>query len=170
MMSMNSESSATVSGGIRPSRENAFPWCARLDQYFLQFGIFSQVAPAVIGGHEQKAQIVHVAIELAQLQWLGIANRLVAPPPSRSVVRLARSHNPQHAGQKPFTPVRPGLAPVPPLSLHGVHRIEVGIAVDERAQLPACESQRVLVERSVGVAVNLDHDRLPRRLAAPLML
>src|SRR5262245_44539797 len=90
---------------------------------------------------------------LPVFQLLRIMFRLLAPP----LVFAAQVKLPHHAAEEPIGPMRPLLALMPPLPLHGVHREEVGVALNERLDLPLGELQ------SGGVRSGLlgrDHCRL----------
>ena len=116
---------------------------ARLNQRILQLGILRQAIPAVIGGHEDEAQIVNVAIMLARrrAEWCS-----EWPAPARicpATTRCRSPHgqvplveDPHHSGKKSVAPVGPNLAFVLPFAVGGVHRIEARMSLN-RACAPA---------------------------------
>src|SRR5262249_38543105 len=106
---------------------------------------------------ENEAQVVHVAVELPRLQRLRIAHGLL--PPQLRVRSVGRDavQDPEQAWQEAVAPVRPAPAGILPPALHGVHRIEVGMPLDQRAQLLPGEIESVFEQSAVVLSLELNH-------------
>jgi len=131
---------------------------SRLDDDIPGGGFAGKVVPAAKGGHEDEAEVVHIAVVLARLERLGIAQRLLEPPGCfRTAGRVPLVEDPHHAGQKPVAPAGPGgqiVAPAPPVGVHGV---EIGLALDEAANLLFGKLQRVFEEGPVMSTFQANH-------------
>ena len=128
----------------------------RLERRFLR-----HAEPAVVRRHEDEAEIVHIAVVAARLERLRVPDGLLTPPAAvRARLRFARVHDPKHAGQKAVAPVRPGLTGVLPEAIHGVHRVEVRVALDETLEPPLHKLHGAAQNIFVNFRLKINH-RMP---------
>src|SRR5580704_11566130 len=107
--------------------------------------------PAIVGGHEEEAEIVHIAVVLASLNRRAIANGLLQP--KFAVIAIVRGplvKKPHHARQKPFAPIGPNRTFMLPAAIAGIHRIKVRMVFDELANLVAGEAEGLVELLAVG--------------------
>ena len=123
---------------------------ARLHDDVLQRALAGQPVPAVVGGHEDEAEVVDVAVHLSRFEGAGIADGLLPPVAAPGAVGgLASGEDPHHAGEEPVAPVCPGFAFVLPAPLAGVHGVEIGVAFDQCPDLLPGEREGIFEESGI---------------------
>ena len=126
-----------------------------LDHHVIEPRLAGEFVPAVIGGQENKTQVMNIAVHFAGFERSAVAFGLLPP------LRVARTamEDPHHAGKEAVAPVRPGFAVVPPAPLLGVHGVEVGVAFDESSHLVLREIKGLFKGwLPVGRRAEFDHE------------
>ncbi len=112
-----------------------------LDQHVVQGRISAQVVPALVGRPKQKAQVMHISIQLTRLDQAAVM--LCPCPPFFLPGMLIKQ--PQLPAQEPLAPVRPALAIQIPLTSTGVHGKLVGVLGHQAVQLARRENKGLFI-------------------------